>query len=122
MAITQITVDDVLERFPQFEGREAEIELLIPEVYLWVDDRFPTNIQKYAALYLTAHWLTVETTAADEASSGGASIASESMGPFSITYAKSQTTTGDMNGFRDTVYGRRFLTYCAGLFGGPVVV
>jgi hypothetical protein len=99
MAVTPITVDDVLARFPVFEGQEDLIEILIPEAVRLVNDTWNATDLTSAMLYAVAHMVV------SEGSADSLPVISESLGPISTSYA----FDAKADPWTSTEYGRRFL-------------
>ena len=114
MAQITITVDDVLTRFPQFDGKDDQIEFLIPEAARLVADTWNEDDQRSALLYLVAHLLVSEDSA------DAYPVTSESLGPISVSYAVPSNATLDP--FRNTEFGRRYLDIRRRQIGASVVV
>lgn len=112
MAYTPPTLDEFLERFPEFEGQDAAIEFALLEAALQVDDSWPDAYRSIGVQLLTAHLVQ---SGADAAS--GREIASESIGPFSVSYFKSDKTWQESTG-----YGVRFAAIARNLFPAVLVV
>lgn len=113
MAIDTPTVDEFLERFPSFEGKDDLIELLIPEAAGFVSESWKTEDQQPAIMYLVAHFLTME--GPGFATKG--QVTSESFGPMSTSYQVSKT-----QGYETTEFGRRWLVYQRRNSRGGIVV
>lgn len=114
MALDVPTLEQFLERFPEFEGQDEKITALIAEAQNSVDERWRTQDQRTAIQYLVAHMLQVE----NEQIEGGA-IASESFGgAISVSYARNTSVTV----LGTTVYGQRYLALARANVGGPRVV
>lgn len=112
MAVTAITVDEFLERFPQFEGQDELIEQLIPEALLLVNDNWTTANARSGQLYAVAHMLITEGNA------DSLPVISESLGPMSTTYAYDPKS----DPWSTTEYGRRYLAFRKNAGGGSIVV
>lgn len=110
------TTDDIITRFPSLEGKEDLIDAILPEASAKVTDSWRVQDQKIAIMYLVAHMVTVEGDA------DSLPVISESLGPFSTSYAYST----DDNPYFRTEYGRRWWGYAqangAGGGGGILLV
>jgi hypothetical protein len=112
MAVTAPTVDEVLKRFPVFEGQEDLIEQLLAEVVTLVDDRWNTADQQTAMLYAVAHMIV------SEGSADSLPVTAESLGPISTSYAFDPKA----DPWTSTEYGRRYLRLKRRNSGGSIVV
>lgn len=99
MAVTPITADAFLERFPTFEGQDDLIEFLIPEAQRLVQDSWNAADQITGQMYLVAHMVVMEGQA------DSLPVVSESLGPISTSYAFDPKA----HPYTRTEYGRRFL-------------
>jgi hypothetical protein len=97
MAVTAPTVDEIVERFPVFDGQEDLIEQLIPEAMLFVNDSFASPT--LAVMYYVAHMIV------SESSADSYPVTSESLGPISTSYA----VDAKADPLTTTEYGRRYL-------------
>jgi len=107
------TVDEFVTRFPQFDGQDEVIEVVIPEAPRDVGDNWIVTDQKPAIMYLTAHLMTVEALALAGGGGGAArgSIVAESFGPMSTSYANPNGSGGDSSmasSYMRTEYGKRY--------------
>jgi hypothetical protein len=101
MAYVAPTVDVFLERFPEFETTdEAAVQFALDEAGLQHDASWGDARRLLAVMLLAAHLLQSGASAAS-----GKEIASESIGPFSVSYFKSDTTWQG-----STQYGSRWLS------------
>lgn len=81
MAYVPPTFDDFTELFPQFED-SVLAELAFNRAVMIIDDSWLESDRTYAIFLLTAHTL----AAAEVGESGGRNIASETIGPLSVSY------------------------------------
>lgn len=109
-----ITSDDVVERFPEFAGREDEIDALLPEAAQIIGEDWVDADINPAKMYWIAHKLA---TGGDNADRGN--IASESFGPISVSYGSGGQNSSE---YASTSYGRMYLSIQKRNFLGPVVV
>lgn len=114
MAYVAPTVDDFLLKFSELSDTEDDVvQALLDEALRYVDTRWREADYQDAALYLAAHW-----ASKNKSAESGGEIASESFGPISVTYARSDGTKH----VDSTQYGRRFAELRRGNHAGPVVV
>jgi hypothetical protein len=110
------TADEIIERFPQFDGKDEQIELLIPEAALYVSDRWCTDSQKLAIMYMVAHLLSSE----EAAVAAGGEVQSES---FSLPgISESVTYRKDGSPLASTIFGQRYLGLFKRCFGGAGIL
>jgi hypothetical protein len=126
MAVDVPTVEEILQRFPALTDQSVLVSALLEEASKQVDERWRTEDQKIAIMYLTAHLVTVEVESGGGTGGSGVSmdtIASESIGSFSISYANksSQGTKSSADDLMSTIYGRRYAAYRRANFGGVIV-
>jgi Protein of unknown function (DUF4054) len=107
-----VTADSFVERFPVFEGRDDQIELLLLEAAREVDDSWEAADVDFAIMYWVAHSLVMEDTA------DSLPVTSESIGPIRVSYGSPQN---ENESYARTEYGRRFLSLRDKNFRGPVV-
>jgi hypothetical protein len=112
MAFVQPTSDDLVEQFPEFTGRDDAAEFAIQLASRQVDGSWTEGDRAYAILLLAAHLMQAGAQA-----SAGKEIASESIGPFSVSYFQS-----DKSFIGSTGYGEQFLALARRNVGGPVVI
>lgn len=112
MAYVLATLDEFLARFPEFDGQDEAIEFALTEAARSVDDSWIEADYKTAHMYMAAHLLT-----AGEIASSGKEIASESIGPLSVSYFRSDT-----GWYGSTGYGQRYNILLAQNRGGPRVI
>lgn len=118
MALDVPTADEVVERFPQFDGREDLIDVLIVEAQAEVNETWLERDQKRAMMYWVAHSITMEDNSADNSGQ----VQSETLGPISITYATPVQSGKTADKYNQTEYGRRFIEIRKRNFPGVVVV
>jgi hypothetical protein len=100
MAYVDPTAGDFEARFPEFAGQDDAIAFALEEAKLGVDASWTDDAQrKIATMLLAAHLLSSGETAAS-----GKEIASESIGPFSVSYFRS-----DKGWLDSTGYGARYM-------------
>lgn len=124
MAVDVPTVDDIFTRFPTLEAEEDLVAAILPEAIAQVDERWRTQDQKIAIMYLVAHMVTVEANAGGGADGAGVSvgnIASESLGPMSVSYKDSGSAAGSVSDYQSTVYGKQFQALLRKNFPGIIV-
>lgn len=112
MAYTDPTVDEFIERFPEFAGQEDAAAFALIEAKLNVDTSWREADYGIAIMLLMAHLMS-----AGESASSGREIASESIGPLSVSYFKSDSTW-----LASTGYGSRWLRILRANRSGPLVV
>lgn len=106
MSYTAPTLDDFVLRFPEFKETPAyKINAAMIEVMRSVDETWIEGDYIPAILYLTAHVLSGDISAAETVGNGG-EIASESIGRISISYR--QTASGGGAGLLSTSYGTKY--------------
>jgi len=108
-----VTVDKFVERFPQFEGQDEQIEALILEASRQVDDTWEAGDIDPAIMYLVAHMIVAEETG------DSLPVTAERLGPISVSYAAPPTPVDPLS---LTEYGRRFIALRKQNKTGPVVV
>lgn len=113
------TVDDMLARFPALEGNDELIEACLQEAIEQIDlARWSETDGRRAIMYLAAHLTQSELDGgADSGASGN--IASESMGPISVSYRDASATK--TAGYGSTLYGQRFEELLRANFSGPII-
>lgn len=124
MAVDAPTVDEVLARFPALEDEEELVTALLPEAIRQVNERWSQDDQKPAILYLVAHMVVTERDAGGGVDGGGVAagdIASESLGPLSVSYRDTTSGANKYGEYGSTIYGKRFLDIKRRNFGGPIV-
>jgi Protein of unknown function (DUF4054) len=94
------TVEQFVAKFPEFTGRDAAITVALAEAGRSVDNTWTAGDYPTAIMYLAAHVMTVGDSMG--AGGGAGEIASESLGPISVSYAK---TSGDKSLYSSTQYG-----------------
>jgi hypothetical protein len=123
-APTVPTAASIKLRFKEFaDVDDPVIEFAIEEARTEVDDGWTAQAD-IALVYLVAHYVA---SANQNASSGGdgdgGTIASESIGRLSITYARTaQSTSADATDKESTSYGRRYLEILAANFSGARII
>lgn len=122
MAVIVPTVEEIVTRFPAFDGQEELLEACLAEAVTQVDDRWVESDTKIAIMYLTAHLAQTEIDRGADSGGAGAGgiIASESMGPMSVSYATPGASGGMFagNDYATTIYGQRFAEKLRDNFGG----
>jgi hypothetical protein len=120
MPYTAPTRDEFIAAYPEFEDTEGT---LIDNALArggrnvdttWFEDDYQTGYMLYAA-----HLLALNEIAADTGGEGG-NIASESLGPISVSYSKS--ATADPTGFGVTSYGQQYYNLLKLNRGGPRII
>ena len=118
MPYTTPTVDQFRSRFPIFEDAEDElIEALLSEAASQIDTSWREADYQPAIMYLTAHLLATDNSSeGDSVEFGGAgagTIASESFGALSVSYATKSGSNASNAAwaaeYETTEYGRRYL-------------
>lgn len=111
------TIDEFLERFPQFEDQSDKAELMLPEAARFVTDRWIEEDQKTAIMYALAHLLTTE--GKEEAGEATGAVQSESFSIGGVSESRSFATGGGANAseWSRTEYGQRYLTLFKRSFG-----
>jgi hypothetical protein len=100
MAYVDPTAADFEARFPEFAGQDDAIAFALEEAKLGVDASWTDDAQRrIATMLLAAHLLSSGETAAS-----GKEIASESIGPFSVSYFRSEA-----GWLESTGYGARYM-------------
>lgn len=119
MALDVPTVDEFIERFPQFDGRDDLIEVMIAEAAVGeVNETWLAKDQKRAIMYWVAHSITMEDNSADNSGQ----VQQETLGPISITYATPVQSGKTADKYNQTEYGRRFIEIRVRNFPGIVVI
>jgi len=115
-ALTAVTADDFLTRFPEFASANADvIDLVLAEATRVVDDTWCDADQNAAMMYYAAHLLSSMAAQAD------GEIASVSIaGAISIAFKQSSSEASD--DWARTEYGRRFRAMAKINVGGPRVI
>jgi hypothetical protein len=123
ITVTVPTAVSIKTRFSEFNDVEDNvIEFAIEEARLEVGTNW-TSGYDLAIVYLTAHYVACSIAASSSGGSGdGGDIASESIGRFSISYAKSAFDDAVHSDKSSTSYGRRYVELRERNFGGPVVI
>ena len=104
------TVADFRARFPSFATTsDEEIQIAIDDASDMVDETWLEKDFQKAILFLAAHYLTISSAEVAGAIGDEQTIASESFGPISVSYAKTETGSGNGSSFATTGYGRRYL-------------
>ncbi len=117
MAVIVPTTEEIVARFPFLDGREDQIEAILPEAQRGVDESWIEADTKTAIMYLVAHLIEAE----DMGGSGsGGEVASESFGPISVSYREGGGVA--LTGYSSTLYGKRYLDLLRKNRGGPVVI
>lgn len=119
MAVIVPTIDEVLARFPDLEGNDELVEACLEEAQESVDDRWREADTKRAIMYLTAHLVQTELDRGAGSGSAG-NIASESMGPMSVSY-RDGNGSKDGTDYNTTIYGQRFYELLRANFGGVMI-
>jgi hypothetical protein len=91
----------------------------LEEAAAQVDDRWLESDTKRAIMYLTAHLTQTELDRGGESGAAG-NIASESMGPISVSY-RDGAASGKVDDYSTTIYGQRFAELLRANFGGVLV-
>lgn len=121
MPYTAPTNDEFIAAFPEFQDTD---ETLITNALArggrnvdteWFEDDYQTGYMLYAA-----HLLTVGQNAADSGGQAG-NIASESLGPISVSYTKTEAAGSDPTGLGATSYGQQYYNLLKQNRGGPRV-
>lgn len=123
MAVTIPTAQSIKMRFAEFaDVEDSVVEFAIEEASLEVSDSW-TIRYNLALVYLVAHYVACGIAASTSGGSGDeGDIASESIGRFSISYAKSAFDGATHADKDSTSYGRRYVELLGLNFGGPVVI
>lgn len=118
MAVIVPTSEEIIARFPHLDGREELIDAILPEAQLFMDDTWSEGDTKIALMYAVAHLIEAE----DLSGAGtGGDVASESIGPISVSYRDTQSSEG-IALWSSTLYGKRFLEFARRNRRGPVVI
>lgn len=123
MPYTEPTVDDFKTRFPEIDAEDDQIQIAIDDAADMVDETWLEKDFQKAILFLAAHYVTIN--APEEAGAIGdeQSIASESFGPISVSYQKTEAgASSPGTTFGTTGYGRRYLELLKLNFPGILVV
>lgn len=122
MPYTVPTVDDFRARFPEIDATDAVIQTAINDAADMVDTTWLEKDYQKAILFLAAHYVTIG--AAEEVGTIGdeQTIASESFGPISVSYQKTEGGASNGSTFGTTGYGRRYLELLRLNFPAIVVV
>jgi hypothetical protein len=99
MAHTPATLESFYQRFPEFAGQDDAATIALSDALRGVDTSWTEGDYTIAHALLAAHYLT-----AGEIASSGKEIASESIGPLSVSYFKS-----DAGWIATSGYGQRYL-------------
>lgn len=116
------TVADFRARFPEIDATDAVIQTAIDDAADMVDTTWLEKDFQKAILFLAAHYVTIG--AAEVAGTIGdeQTIASESFGPISVSYQKTEGGASDGSSFGTTGYGRRYLELLKLNFPGMLAV
>lgn len=109
MPYTVPTVEDFQARFPEIDAETSVIQTAINDAADMVDETWLEKDYQKAILFLAAHYVTIGS--AEEAGMVGdeQTIASESFGPISVSYQKTESGAANGTTFATTGYGRRYL-------------
>src|SRR5690349_221869 len=112
MAYDYATIDEFIAQYPEFDGQDDAITLALERAKRGVDETWTEGDFKDAHMALAAHLLT-----AGEIASSGKEIASESIGPLSVSYFRS-----DGGWIASTGYGQTYLLMLKQNRGGARVL
>lgn len=113
------TLDEFVVRFPEFiEESSAKINAALEAAALAVDTGWTENSYKPAIMWLAAHILSQDLTAASSLGSSG-TIASETIGRIAVTYRDGGTGTASLG---QTMYGVHYSTLLRLNHGGPYLI
>lgn len=101
MPYTPPTAVDLIARFPEFDGQDDAITLALVEAARAVDNTWAEGDYQSAVMYYAAHLLAL----AENVGAGGAAIASESLGPISVSY---RNNASDPTLLKSTSYGVQY--------------
>lgn len=123
VTVTIPTAISIKMRFSEFaDVEDAVIEFAIEEARLGVGSNWTTGYN-VAIMYLVAHYVACANAASISGGTGDeGDIASESIGRFSISYAKSPNADASHEDKSSTSYGRRYVELLGRNFGGPIIV
>lgn len=127
MPYTTPTREEFKTRFPIFAAKTDEaIDAALLEASGQVDESWREQDYQIALMYLAAHLLATDNSAAGEEPEIGAAagqVASESFGGMSISYAStSESNAANKSQWGTTEYGRRYYGYLIKNRYGPVVI
>lgn len=115
MAYVPPTAEDFVARFPEFDGQDDVIALVLPEAERSADGTWNDTDRKNAVMYFAAHLISM----GESIGAGGAAIASESLGPISVSYSKGSQNSSVL---MSTSYGVQYRDLLKRNRGGPVVI
>lgn len=105
-------------RFPEFSSiDDTIIQMLLDEAYIFIKDN---QYQDTLILYFTAHNLVVQQSQASGNNSSITTVASESVGSVSTSYATPQSDNSSIAFYNSTSYGQKYLEYKRALCIGNV--
>jgi hypothetical protein len=116
------TVAQFQARFPEIDAEETAIQIAIDDAADIVDTTWREKDFQKAILFLAAHYVTTGTAEAAGEIGDAQNIASESFGPISVSYQKTESGDSSNDTLGTTGYGRRYLELRRWNFTGPVVV
>ena len=120
VTVTIPTAISIKTRFPEFaDVEDPVVEFAIEEARAEIGTNWTTGYN-LAIVYLVAHY--VASAVAARARGDGGDIASESIGRFSISYAKNANADAVHGDKSSTSYGRRYVELLGRNFGGPVLI
>lgn len=123
VTVTIPTATSIKMRFPEFaDVDDAVVEFAIEEARLSVGSNWTTGYD-LALVYLVAHYVASSVATSTSGGTGDdGDIASESIGRFSVSYARSANADAVHEDKSSTSYGRRYIELLGRNFGGPVVI
>lgn len=115
-----VTPVDIRVRFPEFGNTtdypDARIQLFIDDAEATINSKCP-NYDLMVA-YLTAHLLLLSTRTDAGDTTTNKSVASESVGDVSVSYA---SNSDGVESFYSTAYGQRYLDLRKNCIGRPLI-
>lgn len=109
MAFVEPTPATFIVDFPAFEDKDpADIQRFINVAKRMVDQTWTEGDYTRAIELYAAHVMTIDAEAAASGGMSGGNIASESLGPISVSYAQPEKSAADVLGLDVTSYGREF--------------
>lgn len=123
VTVTIPTAISIKTRFPEFaDVEDPVVEFAIEEARAEIGTNWTTGYN-LAIVYLVAHYVASAVAASTSGGTGdGGDIASESIGRFSISYAKNANADAVHGDKSSTSYGRRYVELLGRNFGGPVLI
>lgn len=113
-----ITPSSFKIRFPEFASiDDAIIQMLLDEAYLFIGEN---KYQDTMVLYWTAHNLVIQQNQESGNSGASSTVASESVGNVSTSYAMPTIDNSDIAFYMSTSYGQKYLQYKRALCIGNV--